>query len=168
MSKLKKSTFKHYELLYVITNTYSDNEIDPVKTKVEELITANGGEIKYKESWGTKKLAYRINNNHSGYYELIQFDLKAENLAPIEQKLRLDADLLRSMIVKISAITEPEKKQAEKIAQSQTQVEEIKQLKKEELEKEVISDKKEKQAKKLDLKELDEKLDKILDVDSLL
>ena len=57
MSKTKKSTKGHYELLFIVPNKFTEDETKQIIAKVDEIIIKSGGEITYREYWGKKKLA---------------------------------------------------------------------------------------------------------------
>lgn len=99
MSRTKKTTEPHYELLYLISNKFTEDEVKPIAEKVESIITANGGQITYREDWGKKKLAYPVNHFVYGYYTLVEFDVEPLTLAKIERSIRMMHDVLRHQIV---------------------------------------------------------------------
>ena len=70
MSKTKSSKIPHYELLYIVSNKYSEEELEPIKNKVNKIIEENGGKITFSEDWGKKKLCYPIKHFSYGYYLL--------------------------------------------------------------------------------------------------
>lgn len=152
MSKTKATEITHYELLYIISNKYSEDEVAPISEKVMAMIKNAGGTITRDEEWGKKRLAYPIKNFIFGYYNLIEFDLVGEKLLQLDRNLRLAAEVLRHQIIK-KVVRELKKKRVKPTAQ----------LKAEQPEKEVKKDK-----PKTDLKALDEKLDKILETNDLL
>ncbi len=159
MSRTKSSEIPHYELLYLISNKYSEDELGPIVDKVKNLIKENQGNITLSEEWGKKRLAYQIKSFYYGYYNLIEFDLAPDKLVKIDRMLRLMSEILRHQIVtkKIKTIAEIErdKKIAEKIA--------AKSVTEEKIAKEKVKTK-----EKVDLKDLDEKLKKILETEDLL
>lgn len=99
MSKTKKTTEPHYELLYLISNKFTDEEVKPIAEKVEAIILANEGQITYRENWGKKKLAYPVKHFAYGYYLYVEFDVLPLNLAKIERSIRMAHDILRHQIV---------------------------------------------------------------------
>jgi len=161
MSKVKSGERPHYELLYLISNKFSEDEVKPIMEKVNALIVANGGEISLSEELGKKRLAYPIKGFRFGYYNLVEFDMAGENLAKLDRALRLMNEILRQQIVvKVLRTAEQvarDKKIAEKIAAKNVAAEKTAKEKVKERDKE-----------KVDLKDLDEKLDKILETDDLL
>lgn len=159
MSKVKSSEIPHYELLYLISNKFSEDELAPIAEKISSAIKNNGGNITYSEEWGKKRLAYPIAGFRHGYYNLVEFDLTGENLEKVDRVIRMMSEILRHQVVKKRVKTKEEierdKKIAEKIAAKNIESD------KEQKEKEKDKD-------KVDLKDLDEKLDKILDTGDLL
>ena len=165
MSKNKTSEIPHYELLYIISNKYSENELCPIIDKVKKIINDQGGNITFSEEWGKKRLAYSIKHFRYGYYNLVEFNLDGKKLAKVDRILRLADEILRHQIVnkkqKTAKTIEKEKEIAKKIIAKKEN-----EIKKGE-EKEKIKTKT-KDKEKVELKDLDEKLDKILETDDLL
>lgn len=117
MSKTKKSEQNHYEMLFIIPNKFTDDEAKKVVTKVEEIISENGGEITYREYWGKKKLAYSIKHNHYGYYSLCEFNLDRASLNKIDNTLRLSGDVLRHQVIAQAALTDEERARAKSLSE---------------------------------------------------
>ncbi|MFA6306557.1 MAG: 30S ribosomal protein S6 [Patescibacteria group bacterium] len=161
MSKVKSGETPHYELLYIISNKFSEDEVKPIIAKVNSLIVNNQGKITLAEDLGKKRLSYPIKGFRYGYYLLAEFDLAGENLINVDRALRLMNEVLRHQIITKTVKT------AEQIAQDKKIAEKIaaRNLKEEKEVKEKI---KETDKEKVDLKDLDEKLDKILETDDLL
>ncbi len=163
MSKTKSDKLPHYELLYLISNQFSEDEVKPIKEKIHAMITANQGVITSNQDLGKKRLAYPIKGFRYGYYNIAEFDMPGVNLASLDRGLRMMNEVLRQQIVTKTVLTaeqvEQDKKIAEKIAAKNQAAE------KEAAVKEKV---KEQDKDKVDLKDLDEKLDKILETDNLL
>lgn len=154
MAKIKSSELSNYELLYIISNEYSEDEAAKIVQKISAIIKDNEGKITFSEEWGKKKLAYPIKHFRHGYYYLVEFDLVGERLANINRALRMLSEILRFQLIKKERRTID----AAKIKPSRTQ-------KKEEP---VKARARGKEEKSVDLKDLDEKLDKILETKDLL
>ena len=168
MAKNKKNIIPHYEMLFIIPNQFTEDELPAILKKVDTLIADNGGAITYREEWGKKRLSYPIKHNNYGYYFLVEFDMEGARQAKFNNVMKLASDILRYQIVSIPSRT-PEEIRAEK-EQQQEQVKRKFKEEKEKLEKEkqVVSADKKTTAKKVNLEDLDEKLDKILDTNDLL
>jgi len=109
MSKTKKSEQKHYEMLFIIPNKFTEEEAKVQVAKVEELIASQGGAITYREYWGKKRLAYEIKHNHYGYYSLCEFDIDRAAIAKIDNDLRLSNDVLRHQVVVVPVLSDEER-----------------------------------------------------------
>ena len=161
MSKVKSGETPHYELLYIISNKFSEDEIKPIVEKINSLVASNQGKITLDENLGKKRLSYPIKGFRYGYYLLVEFDMAGENLINVDRALRMMNEVLRHQIitktVKTAEQITQDKKIAEKIAARNIKEE-----------KEVKEKIKETDKDKVDLKDLDEKLDKILETDDLL
>jgi small subunit ribosomal protein S6 len=91
---------KEYELTVLI---HPDLEVDietPL-TKVRGIITSAGGNIVSEDSWGKKKLAYRIKNQDFAIY--VYFDVKLPADAPlkISNTLNITDEVLRYLLVTV-------------------------------------------------------------------
>jgi len=147
----------HYELLYIVSGNYAEEELVPIKEKVGELIKKFEGEITFEDSHGKKKLAYPIAKNFVGYYLLFEFYLPGEKLVDLNRNLKLTKEIMRHLIVSKAFKSVSEKAAEKKAAEDRTEVAEEKA---EEKEKE-----KEKDKDKIKLEDLDQKLDEILEGD---
>lgn len=161
MAKNKKSEIPHYELLYIVSNKFTEEELKPILKNVNKLITDNEGKSTKLEEWGKKKFMYPIKHFNYGYYTLIEFDMPGKNLEKVEKELRLSREVLRHQIVSKRLISEEEIKTKKEKIQKRTVTVAEQGKKKLELEKE-------KTRGKVNLKDLDDKLDKILETDDLL
>lgn len=173
MSKTKASGAKHYEILFIMPNKFTDDESKKIVEKVGQVINDNGGQITYSEYWGKKKLAYEIKHNAYGYYALFEFDLEGSLLAKIDQTLRLSTDVLRHQIVVKAVKSEEQIKKAEKIRakiDSKKAAEEKTQPAKEVKTTATKSNASASKTKdsRVDLKDLDEKLEGILNANDLI
>jgi small subunit ribosomal protein S6 len=157
MAKNKSLGASHYELLFLLSNEYTEEEIKPIAQKVKGVIEEKGGKITHSEDWGKQRLAYPVRHFAYGYYFLYEFDAEGGSLANIDKVLRLDKQIMRHQIVVKRPKTEEEIKT--EIKRTEKKEEKIAAEKKME---------KEKEKGHVDLKDLDEKLDKILETDDLL
>jgi small subunit ribosomal protein S6 len=157
MAKNKKIGASHYEILFLISNEYTENEIKPIAQKVKDLIEKKGGKITHSEEWGKQRLAYPIRHFAYGYYFLFEFDIEGAMMAEIDKVLRMDSQVMRHQIVGKRVKSEEDIKIEIKRAEKKEEKKAVEEKMKEEKEK-----------GRVDLKDLDEKLDKILETDDLL
>ena len=79
------------------------------ETLIEKFISVIGsfkGEIKKRENWGLRNLAYKINKNRKGHYILLNIDSSPEAILEYERLMRLDEDIIRFLTIKIKNIDE--------------------------------------------------------------
>jgi small subunit ribosomal protein S6 len=91
---------RNYENLVIVKPTFTAEEIQAAITKVEEVITSNGGEIAANDSMGMRKLAYPINKSERGHYHVIYYTANPSSIAEIERRFRINEDLLRFVTIK--------------------------------------------------------------------
>ncbi|MFA5029958.1 MAG: 30S ribosomal protein S6 [Patescibacteria group bacterium] len=155
----------NYELLYIVSNQYTDDEAEKIKTKVDGLIKKYGGLIGYNENFGKKRLAYPIKKALHGYYLVTEFEMEdASALKGLVNDLNLDKEILRAQI-----ITRP-KNIREELAKARSSRPRINApLNKDEVIKEKApKDKDDAKSKKISIENLDEKLDEMLKDDNIL
>jgi len=159
----------HYEICYIISASYTSDEVKPITEKVIKKIKDNEGQVTFEEELGKLKFAYPIDNLSHGYYQVVEFNLPKNNLQKLDRQLKLNKEVLRYIIVKKKIKTKEEltkeKELQDKLAKKKEQdIEKIKAEKEEVKEK----PKKEKTKEKMSLEDLDKKLDEILDTDEIM
>lgn len=102
---------------------HPDLEIDLSKpqAKVEKIFTDNGGKITKTDSWGKKKLAYKIANQDHAVYIFYTVDLPAESVRKVEATLNITDEVIRYLITKpdMKAIAKAEALRTEKAEKAQ-------------------------------------------------
>ncbi|MEA1920735.1 MAG: 30S ribosomal protein S6 [Campylobacterota bacterium] len=91
---------RHYENLVIVKPTLTEEETKSQIAAIEEVITANGGEIKICNDMGIRKLAYPIEKSARGYFYVIYFTMEPKNIAEIERRYRINEELLRFVTIK--------------------------------------------------------------------
>jgi len=92
----------HYELLFVLKPTLTDEETKAQIEKVKSSITAQDATIVATDDMGMRKLAYPVEKNERGYYTVVYFQAPGAAIAEIERLLRINEDILKFMTVKYS------------------------------------------------------------------
>ena len=90
----------HYELLFVLKPTLTDEETKAQITKIQESITAQEANIVATDDMGMRKLAYPVEKNERGYYTVVYFQAPGVAIAEIERLLRINEEILKFMTVK--------------------------------------------------------------------
>lgn len=90
---------KKYELLFIVDASIADEEKEKVVSAVSEIISKAGGKPGEPDKWGVRKYAYPVNYKSEGYYCLINFEAEDDAIAVITNKLNINKNIVRQMIV---------------------------------------------------------------------
>lgn len=88
-----------YEMMYIIAGEAEENVREELMAKIETLIKSEGGEIESVEKMGMKKFQYPIHYKTEGFYVLVNFTAKAEFIAELDRRMRINDNIVRQLIV---------------------------------------------------------------------
>ena len=94
-----------YELTF-LTDSLSEKVDAETLAKVRGFINGLGGNVKKEIAWEKRKLAYPIKKHLSGFYVIFEFELESEKIEELQKQLRLDENILRSLIINKEGIKE--------------------------------------------------------------
>ena len=95
-----------YENVFIARQDISGAQVDALADQFTQLITEQGGEVKKRESWGLRNLAYRMNKNRKGHYVLFNIDAPAPAIAELERTMRINEDVLRYLTIRVDELEE--------------------------------------------------------------
>jgi small subunit ribosomal protein S6 len=93
-----------YETVLIARNDLTQQQVDTITDQISAVITEAGGEVKKREYWGLRGLAYRIKKNRKGHYMLLGLDCSAAAEQEMARQLGLNEDVLRHMTIRVEAI----------------------------------------------------------------
>lgn len=97
---------------------HPDLEVDLSKaeTKVQKILTDNGGKIVSTDNWGKRKLAYPIAKQEHAVYVFYTVDMPGEGVGKAEAALNITDEVIRFLITKpdLKAIAKAEAAKADK------------------------------------------------------
>ena len=85
---------KHYELLFILKPTLTEEEVSAKVDFVKEILTKNGANIASVQTMGTRKLAY------TGTYFVVYFEAPTQAIAEVERIIRITEDIIKFLTVK--------------------------------------------------------------------
>ena len=89
-----------YESVLVFSEANGEENAKALVEKFKALIEANGT-IENIDEWGTRKLAYLIDDEADGYYVVINYSAeKAEFIAELERVAKITDGVLRTLTVR--------------------------------------------------------------------
>ena len=95
-----------YENVFIARQDISGAQVDALADTFTQLIAEQGGEIKKREYWGLRNLAFRMNKNRKGHYMLFNIDAPAPAIAELERTMRINEDVLRYLTLRVDQLEE--------------------------------------------------------------
>jgi small subunit ribosomal protein S6 len=95
-----------YENIFIARQDISGAQVDALADSFAQLITDNGGEVKKREYWGLRNLAYRMRKNRKGHYVLLNLEAPPAAVAELERTMRINEDVIRYLTIKLEALEE--------------------------------------------------------------
>jgi len=95
-----------YETVLIARNDLTQAQVEAIADQIASTVTGSGGEVRKREYWGLRGLAYRIKKNRKGHYVLLGLDCPPSAEREVDRQIGLNEDVLRHMTVRIEAIEE--------------------------------------------------------------
>ncbi|MDE2939883.1 MAG: 30S ribosomal protein S6 [Chloroflexota bacterium] len=96
---------RHYELVTILSPMLSQDQTSEAHGQINDFITNRNGDIFQEQPWGTRRLAYPIHQGSyhflEGNYRLIRFSTETPFNQALENYLRMDERVLRSLVISI-------------------------------------------------------------------
>lgn len=89
-----------YELTLVLDGKTGEIKKKKIIETLENILQLFKGEIKKSTEWGVKELAYKIGKSETGLYLFFELELDPKSVKQLNEKLRVNPDILRYLIVK--------------------------------------------------------------------
>ncbi len=87
-----------YDLLYIVPNKYTENEIPQIMKTVNDLIVKRNGKVVKEVNYGKRRLAYPVKHNHYGFYILDRIEAQGKDIQTLNGDLRVQDEVLRHLI----------------------------------------------------------------------
>lgn len=91
---------KHYEVLFILKPTLTEEEVSAKLDFVKEVLAKNDALIESVVEMGTRKLAYKIKKYERGTYFVIYFKAAPSFISELERVLKITEEVIRFLIVK--------------------------------------------------------------------
>ena len=95
-----------YECVLIARNDITQQQVDTLVDGLAAQFEAEGDEVRKREYWGLRSLAYRVKKNRKGHYMLLGLNAKPATVAEMERQLRINEDVLRFMTLRVEEIEE--------------------------------------------------------------
>ena len=102
----RMARIRHYETMFIVKSTLTDEETVAQIDTVKENIEKNGGEIVAVEDMGTRNLAYEIEKQKRGYYYVVYFKAPTDAINELERTYRVNEEIIRFIFIKYESKSE--------------------------------------------------------------
>jgi len=92
---------RYYELMWILGADADDEGIDQSIEAIDERIENHGGERLRSAAWGRRSLAYPINHNAEGIYNVVQFSMEPDESVIFEKEILADQAVIRHLQLRI-------------------------------------------------------------------
>ena len=96
----------YYECVFIARQEISSTQAEQLADEMAEIIVNNGGEVKNREYWGLKNLAYRIKKNRKGHYTMFHLEAPSDAVGEMERNMGLNEDILRHLTIRLDELPE--------------------------------------------------------------
>lgn len=90
-----------YELTVVLDGKAGAAKKKKVTETLESLMKVFKGKISDSKDWGVKEMSYKIGKSTTGLYLFFKLELDSKSIKGVNDKLRVDAEILRYLVVRV-------------------------------------------------------------------
>ncbi|NEP61716.1 MAG: 30S ribosomal protein S6 [Symploca sp. SIO2G7] len=105
-----------YETMYILRPDISDEAVDKVIGKYQDIIKDKGGSILETQHRGKRRLSYEINRYREGIYIQMNYRAPGDTIASVERDMRLSENVIRYLTLVVD--DEPSESEAETPSQA--------------------------------------------------
>lgn len=104
-----------YDLIFIARPATAEEDVKKVLSVIEHTCTEKGGKVEKAETWGTRKLAYRVAKHREGMYYYQQIRTSHPDLiSELERRLRVQDAVIKYQTVRMDEDVKRQKKLVEK------------------------------------------------------
>ncbi|MEE9217545.1 MAG: 30S ribosomal protein S6 [Acidobacteriota bacterium] len=91
----------HYELIWIAAPTLSPEDVERLSQDLEKVLKERGGTLLKNESWGRKRLAYKVRKHDEGYYVYYLIESNHTVVDELVRRIRMNDDIIKFLSVKV-------------------------------------------------------------------
>jgi small subunit ribosomal protein S6 len=95
------SPARQYELVYIVSPDATDQDVADLHAQIEAIVVRYQGEMIRTDTWGRRKLAFRIGRHREGIYVLEVFKGTGELTKELDRRLKVIDSVIRHLIVRV-------------------------------------------------------------------
>jgi small subunit ribosomal protein S6 len=89
-----------YEIAFISAPNTAEDDLSKLNSQIETIVTDRGGKITKVDSWGRRKLAYRIEKFDEGIYTFVYVEGSGKEISEVERRLRVTDFVIRHLTVR--------------------------------------------------------------------
>jgi small subunit ribosomal protein S6 len=93
-------TVRTYELMTIFRPEMAEADVRTEVSRVEQVLTERGAEMKESDFWGKRRFAYEIDHLNEGYYSVLVFDAESEAIEMVDRALSLSDQVVRHKFIR--------------------------------------------------------------------
>lgn len=90
-----------YETVYILKPSISDTDLGAINQKIDNVISKFEGKLAGRDDWGNQELAYEIDKNTNGRYNVIHYSGNRGVVEEIERHFKISEDVIRYITVSV-------------------------------------------------------------------
>jgi len=106
------SGLRLYDVLVIVDPRLTEEEVAQLLGRLQESVSALGGEVVSTENWGKRRLSFEIKKQREGSYVLLQVKAEPAVVREFERQLRLNESVLRFMTTRVIERRRPARAEA--------------------------------------------------------
>ncbi|MEE8536528.1 MAG: 30S ribosomal protein S6, partial [Acidobacteriota bacterium] len=91
----------HYEFIWIAAPTLSPEEVDSLSQGFQATLKEKGATLLKNESWGKKKLAYKVRKHDEGYYTYYLIEGSHAAVDEVVRRIRVNDQIIKFLSVKV-------------------------------------------------------------------
>ena len=90
---------RKYEAVFIFLPSEEEENRNQLLDRFKKIIEEDGSVTEVDE-WGSRRLAYPINDLSDGYYVLINFEGKPETITELDRVAKISDSIMRHMVIR--------------------------------------------------------------------
>ena len=92
-----------YEAVLILTPDLADEALATAIDQVKSYLAGGGESVTKTDTWGRRRMYHEVKGHRDGYYLVLEFPAEPPTIQGLEDRLRLDENVIRSLVVRADA-----------------------------------------------------------------